>query len=119
MDLTVYFEGAQQATEAVQAILREMDAAYSTGAEEGKARAMALRPALDEARAKAKAANELYVSMRDATAASESAAKQFVPTADLGTPAPASAQTLQRQAFSALPLVEQARYIQSGGVVAD
>jgi HK97 family phage major capsid protein len=72
MNLKPYFDAAQAADANVQTIAAKIDQHFSAG--EGK-EALEMRASLDEARAKAKNANDLYLSMRDA------ADGQFTPAA--------------------------------------
>lgn len=79
MDLKKYFDAANQAEQEVNRIAGEIDAAFSAG---DKKKAMDLRPALDEAKNKAKEANELYLSMKNAASDGNPAAARFTPVAD-------------------------------------
>ncbi len=78
MDLKPYFDAANKADEEVKRIAGEIDAAFRAGDQK---KAMDLRPALDEAKVKAKEANELYLSMRDA-GENDGAARKFTPVSD-------------------------------------
>lgn len=78
MDLKPYFDAANKADEEVKRIAGEIDSAFNSG---DKKKAMELRPALDEAKNKAKEANELYISMRDAGAGGD-AGRKFTPVSD-------------------------------------
>lgn len=78
VNLKPYYDAALAADAEKQTIMAEMDAAFNEGTEEGKTKALELRPALDAAKVKAEEANKLYASMRDASANSTSAPSKFV-----------------------------------------
>lgn len=78
VNLKPYYDAAIAADAEVQRIMSEMDAAFNEGTEEGKSKALELRPALDAAKTKAEEANKLYASMRDASQPSDNAPR-FVP----------------------------------------
>lgn len=119
IDLKPYFDGAQKADEEVQRILNDMNAAFNDGTEEGKAKALELRPSLDAAREKAKEANEIYLSVRSASAMSDGAAKQFVPVeTDPASGAP-EAKEMVREEFLALDSAARMKFIKGGGKVVD
>lgn len=63
-NLKPYFDAAQAADAKVQEIAAQIDTHFSAGETD---KAMALRAGLDEAKTKAKNANDLYLSMRDAS----------------------------------------------------
>lgn len=79
MNLKPYFDAAQSADAKVQEIAAKIDAHFQAGEQD---QALTLRASLDEAKAKAKAANDLYLSMRDAS--TSQLPEQFVPA---GAPA--------------------------------
>lgn len=64
LNLKPYFDAAQSADANVQAIAAKIDSHFQAGETD---QAMALKASLDEAKIKAKAANDLYLSMRDAS----------------------------------------------------
>ena len=118
LDLKPYYDSAQTADAEVKRILGEMDAAFhAENQAEGETQALALRPALDAARAKAEAANQLYISMRDASSASGSVARNFVPVP--GAETNQAPKKLQRAEFQALNSTERMAFIKAGGVVTD
>jgi hypothetical protein len=63
-NLKPYYDAALSADAEVKRILAEMDAAFNSATEEGKQKALEMRPALDAAKAKAEESNKLYISMR-------------------------------------------------------
>ena len=120
-NLKPYYDAALVADAEVKRIMSEIDAHFNDGTDEGKQKALDLRPALEEAQAKAKAANDLYVSVRDASTTSDKAAALFSAPAD---PAAQSdqAQTpkvMNRSAFDGLDVAEKAKFINGGGKVVD
>lgn len=120
-NLKPYYDAAFAADTEVKRILVEMDAAFTEGTDEGTKKALELRPALDEAKAKSDEANRLYVSMRDAAQTSDAAAALFVPPADPASPDPVgdTAKVMNRSAFDALHPMEQAAFIVGGGIIED
>jgi hypothetical protein len=119
IDLKPYFDNAQKADEEVQRILNEMNAAFNDGTEEGRAKALELRPSLDEAKEKGKAANDLYISMRAAEQHTDGAAKQFVPVEDVSASAAPEAKEMKREDFIALDSPARMKFIKGGGKVID
>jgi HK97 family phage major capsid protein len=63
MDLKPYFDAVNTAEAEVTRLRNEIDSLFRAGDQK---KALDLRPALDEAKTKAKEANDLYLSMRDA-----------------------------------------------------
>jgi len=116
IDLKPYFDSARVADEEVQRIMNAMNTAYQLGTDEGKQEALDLRPALDAAKIKADEANILYISMRDAAATSNSAAREFVPVTD-NLPTGDPAKEMTRQDFDALDAVDRVKYMRAGGSV--
>jgi len=111
----------------VKRILNEMDVAFNDGTPEGKETALSLRPALDEAQKKAKDANELYASMRDASLVNDSMARLFTTPPDPGqkehdgarAPSDAEPKVIQRADFDALNPAARMTFMKSGGRVED
>jgi len=81
-NLKPYYDAALAADAEVKRILNDMDVAFNDGTPEGKEKALSLRPALDEAKAKAEGANKLYVSMRDASLTNDQAGSLFTTPPD-------------------------------------
>jgi hypothetical protein len=116
-NLKPYYDAAIKADAEVKRILSEMDTLFNDGTDEGKKKALELRPALDEAKAKAKEANEMYASVRDASAESDNASSLFSAPAD---PAAQSDQAdtpkvMNRAAFNALSPKARLAFSQAGG----
>lgn len=115
IDLKPYFDAAQKADEDVQRIMADMHASFNDGTEEGNAKAMELRPQLDAAKEKAVAANQLYISMRNAANVTNDAAKNFVPVPDNLPDEPKGAREMKRPEFEALDANARMDFMKSGG----
>jgi hypothetical protein len=122
-NLKPVYDAALTADAEVKRILNEMGAAFEEGTDTGTTKALELRPALDEAKAKSEEANRLYVSMRDASLLTDNAAALFVPPAD---PAQQSDQgdekpkkVINRSEFQALSPAARLEFIQLGGKIED
>jgi hypothetical protein len=118
-NLKPYYDAALAADAEVKRILNEMDTLFNDGTEDGKTKALELRPALDEAKNKAEQANKLYVSMRDASLENDNAAALFTSPAD---PAAKSDQeqhpkVIKRAEFDALDVAARMAFMKSGGKV--
>ncbi len=81
-NLKPYYDAALAERADVKRIMAEMDAAFNEGTEDGKKKALELRPALDDAKLKAEEASKLYNSMRDASLVNDSAASLFTTPPD-------------------------------------
>lgn len=115
-DLKPYFDAAQKAEEAVNHLMDEMNGHYTSGTDEGKQAALDLRPALDEAKAKAKEANDLYTSMRDAAAQSNSVAREFVPVPE-SKASTEGAKEITLSDFNDLDDTAKVKFMRSGGTI--
>jgi hypothetical protein len=120
-NLKPMYDAALAADAEVKRILNEMDTLFNDGTEEGKEKALELRPALDEAKYKAEQANSLYVSMRDASLTTDNSAALFTPPADPAThdQKDENPKVMNRAAFKQMHPVEQAKFITGGGTVED
>jgi hypothetical protein len=121
-NLKPYYDAALAADAEVKRVLAEMDTAFNDGTAEGKEKALSLRPALDEAQTKAKAANELYVSVRDTTLTNNDAAALFTTPPDAGaqpTQPEEAPKTLKLAEFQALTPAERLAFAKSGGTLED
>ena len=78
MELKPYFDAVNTAEAEVTRLRNEIDSLFRAG---DKKKALDLRPALEEAKTKAKEANDLYLSMRDAGNPADPG-RHFVPAAD-------------------------------------
>jgi hypothetical protein len=121
MNLKPYLDAALAADADVKRIMLDIDAAFKLESEEGTQKALEMRPALDAAKLKAEAANQLYVSMRDSSLVSDNAAALFVPPADpaQSDPAQSSQKVMKNSEFQALSPAKRMEYVKSGGVVED
>jgi hypothetical protein len=116
IDLKPFYDAARAASDEVQRVMTEMSAAFAEGTPEGQQKALDARPTLEAAKAKAKEANEFYLSMRDGAAITDSAAKLFVPAAGV-TPAQKAegAKEMTRAAFESLDPAARMAFMKSGG----
>jgi hypothetical protein len=119
-DLKPYFDAVNIAAEEVQRVAHEIDGCFQDGTEEGKAKALALRPKLDEAQSKHDEATAMYESMQKANRPND-VAQNFVPVTSTTTEPPEGGQpsVIKRQAYDAMSLVDRAKFIRSGGTVED
>lgn len=117
VNLKPYYDAAFAADAEVKRIMAEMDAAFNEGTEEGKTKALELRPKLDEAKKKAGEANQLYISMRDAASESErSASGNFVSgQAD----ADDKGKVMKRADFNKLSPKERMKFVRADGRLED
>lgn len=114
MNLKQLYDAAKDADGKAQLILKQMTDAFDTGTEEGKQKALELRPALDEAKLKANEANQLYISARDADAVDvNSASRRFVPTGGVVN----TTREITRAEFEEMDYAERHTYLQSGGAI--
>jgi len=120
-NLKPYYDAALAADAEVRRILNEMDAAFNEGTDEGKAKALALRPALDEAKTKAEEANKLYASMRDASLVNDSMAALFTTPPDPAKEeqTDASPKVMKRSDFNELPPKDRLAFAKAGGQIED
>jgi hypothetical protein len=121
-NLKPVYDAAVAAEAKVSSVMAEMLAAFDEGSEEGKARALEMRPALDQAKEEARAANELYVSMRDAAAASDDAARKFVPVdaaLAAGAKPGSQAKEITRAEYEGMAYAERHAYLKAGGAIVD
>ena len=121
-NLKPYYDAALAADTEVKRILNEMDTHFNDGTEEGKTKALELRPALDEAKVKSQEANTLYISMRDASLVNDNAAALFTspadPAAESDQPGPGS-KVMNRAAFRSLDPSAQMEFSKAGGKLVD
>jgi hypothetical protein len=122
LDLKPLYDAARADSDKMQTILKDMETAFAEGTEEGKAKALELRPALDQAKIEAEQANQLYISMRDAASVSDQAAKLFVPAGSVTNPSGADATTakeMTRAAFEGLDAEAQMKFMKAGGKIVE
>jgi hypothetical protein len=119
-NLKPYYDAALAADAEVKRILNEMDTLFNDGTEDGKTKALALRPALDEAKSQAEQANTLYISMRDASLVNDNAAALFTSPADpaaTNDPKGEGSKVMNRAAFRALDPAARMSFIKANGIV--
>lgn len=113
MKLKELYDAAKAADEKVQEVMQDMITAFEDGTEEGKLKALDLRPALDEAKAKAEEANRLYISARDADIEDpDAAARKFVPVSEGGN---SQKKTMTREEFNKLNAAERMSFMLADG----
>ncbi len=112
-------DAAQAADAKVKSIMNEMLEAFESGTEEGKLKALDLRPSLDEAKQAAEEANQLYTSARDADDGDpDAAARKFIPTGD-GSKLASGTKEITRAEYEAMEYKDRHDYLQSGGAIVD
>ena len=121
IDLKPYYDNVLNAQAAVQAVLNEIDAAMKLGTTEGEDQARALELKLDEATAKAEAAQTFYDKMLKASKTSN-VVKNFVPVSDQPTDPEEDETpkgTMKRTAFQALNPAARVDFLEANGKVVD
>jgi hypothetical protein len=107
------FDAAKAADEKVQEVMQEMISAFEDGTEEGKLKALDLRPALDEAKVEAEKANLLYISARDAEVDDpDNAARKFVPVPGSEN---STRKQMTRDEFEALSAADRMTFMLADG----
>jgi hypothetical protein len=119
VNLKPVYDAAVAADAKVNEIMAEMVGAFEDGTEEGKQKAMDMRAALDGARAEAKAANELYVEMRDAQSQSDEHARKFVPVNEDAAKSVGVAKQITRAEYEAMPAMTKGKFLSDGGIISD
>ena len=118
LNLKPYLEAAQAADAEKKRIASDIDALFNDGTEDGKKKALELRPALDAAKSKAEDANQLYTTMRDASLVEDNSASLFTPSdpaaTELNEEKPKVMKLSEYQALSPRARLE---YCQAGGKV--
>ncbi len=119
-DLKPYFDAVNAAEAEVQRVAHELDELFRQGTDESTAKALELRPALDEAQARHADAVTLYESMQRANRPND-VARNFVPVSTTQSePAEGHQPTVIKRAdYERLPLVDRAHFIRSGGRLED
>lgn len=116
LDLKPYYDAVITAEAALKAKAEEINALFSTGTDEAKTQALALRPALDEAQTKYTDALALYESMKTASTPSN-IESVFVPVSQTpSTPDPVKPKDVMKLSeFQALSPRERLAFAKSGG----
>ncbi len=111
------WNAAKEAEAKVQSIHAEMVAALADSTEEGKQKALALRPALDVAKTAADAANLLYIEARDAEPEDpDAAARRFVPA---GGRVAGGAKEITRSEYEAMSPADRNEHFKAGGSIVE
>jgi hypothetical protein len=119
-NLKPYLDAAFKADEEKKRIMADMDAAFNEGTEEGKQRALQMRPALDEAIQAAQEANELYVSMRDGSHTDDSMAALFTTPPDTAQgETDKDPKSMSLKEYQSLAPNERLAFAKSGGQLTD
>src|SRR3972149_11782632 len=120
LDLNPYFDAVNAAEAEVQRIASELDALFRQGTDESTAKALELRPALDEAQGKHAKAIELYESMQRANRPND-VVKNFVPVSTTRSDLAEGSQPtiIKRADYGRMPLGDRANFIRSGGRLED
>lgn len=119
LDLKPYFDAVNAAEAEVQSIAHEIDELFREETDESKAKALELRPALDEAQSKYADAISFYETMQMANRPND-IAKNFVPVSRTTQEAEGNQPTvIKRQEYDRMSLVDRARFIKSGGTLQD
>ena len=118
LDLKPYYDAVLTTDAEVKRVANEINALFQGETDEGKAQALALRPALDEAQKKADEAMTLYEAMKKANRPSD-IAKNFVPVSNTSTTPDEEtpAGTMTRSDFEALNTFDRMAFIKSGGQI--
>lgn len=119
MDLKPLYDAVMESEATVAGIEREMLAAFEEGTEEGRAKALAMRPALDEAKNQAREANQAYVAMRDSDAAESGNARKFVPVPGAEKQAGQDKKRMTRADFDAMSAADRMSFMLSDGKLVD
>ncbi len=107
------YEAAKAADEKVRVIMQDMVTAFDDGTEEGKLKALEMRPALDEAKIEAENANLMYISARDADFEDpDAAARKFVPVSEGGN---SQKKTMTREEFNQLTAADRMSFMLADG----
>lgn len=117
-DLKPLYDAVIEAEAEVDKIEHLMLAAFETGTEEGKAEALGMRPALDEAKNRAKEANLAYISLRESDAVESGNARKFVPVPGAEKQAGQGKQLTQKE-FDALSAADKMSFMLNDGKIVD
>jgi hypothetical protein len=120
LDLKPYFDAVNAAKAEEQRVANEIDVLFKEGSDEGKVKALALRPALEDAQNKLAEAVELYESMQLANRPND-VAKNFIPISNTPPDDGEGSQPtiIKRQEYDRLSLIDRAKFVKSGGTLID
>lgn len=119
-DLKPYFDAVNAAEAEVQRVASELNTLFCEGTDESQVKAVALRPALDEAQSKHADAVALYEAMQKANRPND-IAKNFIPVSPSSSDPDAVNQptVIKRADYDKLSLVDRAKFVRSRGTVED
>ena len=119
-DLKPYFDAVNITEAEVQRVASEIDVLFREGSDESKAKALAMKPQLEEAQKKHAEAAALYESMQQANRPNE-VAKNFVPVSPTAAAEAEGSQptVIKRSEYDRLSLIDRARFVKSGGKLED
>lgn len=116
--LKTLYDAVKAADAEVARLQTEMLSAFELGTDEGKQKALDLRPQLDEARVKADEANMVYISARDADAVDpNAAARRFVPVGD--NSGNKTAKTMSRAEFEQMSASDKMSFMLADGKISE
>lgn len=120
LDLKPYFDAVNAAKDEEQRVANEIDTLFQEGTDEGKVKALALRPALEDAQNKLAEATKLYETMQLANRPND-VAKNFIPISNTQPDDEEANQPtiIKRQEYEALSQFEKGKFIKSGGRMED
>jgi hypothetical protein len=121
-NLKPYLDAARSADTEVSRIMNEIDTHFTDftdGNEDGKKKALDLRPALDDAKIKAEQANTLYVSMRDASLIGDHTAALFSAPSDPAQAEPSTPNVVNLSGWNTMTPRERLAFAKAGGKLED
>ena len=118
-NLKPYYDAALSADTEVRRVLNEMDTCFTDGTEDGRKKALDLRPALDDAKIKAEQANTLYVSMRDASLIGDNTAALFSAPSDPAQDEPSTPNVVNLSGWNNMTPRERLAFAKAGGKLED
>jgi len=120
LDLKPYYDAVVDAEADVQRIAAEIDVHFQAETDEGKAKALKLRPALEEAQTKLDEVTTFYASMQNATRPND-VIKNFIPVSETeADPEEGSQPTvIKRGEYEQLSPTDRYKFIRSGGTIED
>lgn len=118
LDLKPYFDAVNAAEADVQRVANDIDTLFRDGTDESKVKALALRPALEEAQSKHAEAVSLYEAMQIANRPND-VAKNFVPVSTSETAEGTQPSVIKREDYDRMSLVDRSNFIHSGGILKD
>jgi hypothetical protein len=120
LDLKPYYDAVNAAKDEEQRIAAEIDGLFQDGSDEGKVKAMELRPTLEAAQNRLAEAEALYDRMQLANRPND-VAKNWVPVSNTPPDNGEGSQPslIKRQAYDALSQYDRGMFIKSGGRVED